>query len=236
MAITDEAEMNTTITSQPNISYTQELLRKSIHLCSLSIPIVYSFITRELALLLLGGLCLMALVIDLARWRVPGVNRFIGRYFSQMMRPHELDSEAMHLSGATYVLISALLCVAVFPKIIAITGFAVLIVSDICSALIGRKFGTIRFLDKSLQGTAAFIVSAWVVVVVIWRVSGAPVEYLMIAGVAAVVGGVAEAASTRLRMDDNLSIPLSIGLVMWVWIVLLPEVTQHTLWSLLVVR
>jgi dolichol kinase len=231
-----ETATATPLSSQPNISYTQELLRKSIHLCSLSIPIIYSFITRELAIVLLGGLFALALALDLTRWRVPAVNQFIGRYFARMMRPHELDDEAMHLNGATYVLMSALLCVIVFPKIIAITGFTILIVSDISSALIGRKFGTIRFLDKSLQGTAAFVVSAWCVVGVICWLAAAPPEYLMISGVAAVVGGIAEAASTRLRMDDNLSIPLSIGLVMWGWILLLPAITQNVLLNLLLVR
>lgn len=48
------------------ISYKQELIRKSIHLCSLSIPIAYSFLDKETALTILIPLTILAVSIDLA--------------------------------------------------------------------------------------------------------------------------------------------------------------------------
>jgi dolichol kinase len=151
-----------------------------------------------------------------------------------MMRQHELDDQRKLLSGATYVLLAAFMCVLVYPKIIAVTAFAVMIVSDICSALIGRKFGTTRFLDKSLQGTMAFWVSAWCVVGVIALCTGAPWQYEALACGASVVGGVVEAASIRLRMDDNFSIPLSVGMVLWGGMLLLDASVQTIILRLLV--
>ena len=50
------------------IQYRDELFRKSIHLFSLSIPIVYYFITTEAAALILGILAALALIIDLGRF------------------------------------------------------------------------------------------------------------------------------------------------------------------------
>jgi dolichol kinase len=41
-----------------------------------------------------------------------------------------------------------------------------------------------------------------------------PIEYF-IGAFAAIVGGVAEAASVSLHLDDNFSIPVSVGFTMW---------------------
>jgi dolichol kinase len=210
-----------------NISYTQEIFRKSIHLCSLSIPILYCFMDRTAALWILIPLTLWTLTIDIARHFVPLVRELIARYFGRMMRTHELDSNRLLLSGATYVLLSATLCVAVYPKIIAVTAFAIMIVSDICSALYGRRFGKHKFLDKSREGTMAFVVSALCVVGGIGFVFHAPLEYFILGGVGAIIGGIVEAASIRLKMDDNLSIPLSIGIVMWAGAFLLLQTPQY---------
>lgn len=219
--------------SQTNITYTQELFRKSIHLCSLSIPIIYAFISRETALWLLSGIFFPVLTIDLARHWIPALERLVRKIFGGMMRAHELAENRILLNGATYVLLSAILCVLLFPKIIAITAFAVLIVSDIASALIGRKFGKTRFLDKSLEGTTAFWISAWIVVGTIWSLTLAPWQYAVIGGIATFIGGIVEAASIRLKMDDNFSIPLSTGSVLWLLTLMLDPPVQMRLLTLL---
>ncbi len=227
---------HTQVQSAPSadITYRQELFRKSIHLCSLSIPIIYAFITRETALWILTSIFLPVLAIDLARHWIPSLERLVRKIFGGMMRAHELDEQRILLNGATYVLLSALLCVLLFPKIIAVTAFTVLIVSDISSALIGRKFGKTKFLDKSLQGTMAFWISSWIVVGVIWSLTQASWHYALIGAVATFVGGIVEAASIRLKMDDNFSIPLSTGSVMWVLTLMLHPPVQMRVLGLLV--
>lgn len=198
-----------------DISYKQELLRKGIHLSSLSIPIIYGFIMRETALLILFPLTVLAFIIDIGRHYVPAIRSVMHTIIGNMLRPHELDSNRKLLNGATYVLLSACLCVFAFPKIIAITAFSILIISDTASALIGRKWGKRKFLDKSAVGSIAFVVSALIVVVIIgllWNLS--PIFYL-IGAIAAVVGAIVEAASIRLQMDDNFSIPITVGIILW---------------------
>jgi dolichol kinase len=131
------------------------------------------------------------------------------------MRTHELDVDRRALNGASHVLIAACLSVLVFPKLIAITAFSILIISDICAALVGRRFGSHRFLDKSLEGTLAFAVSAVGVVLVIAHLVSAPVSFTMIGIVAGLVGSIVENISPRLRLDDNISIPCSVGTTLW---------------------
>jgi dolichol kinase len=197
---------------QGQISFTSELIRKCVHLASLTIPIVYYYIHRETALLFLVPMVLFSIGIDVGRYHIPAIHRMVEKLFDKILRPHERNAGL--LSGATYVLISALICVAVFPKLITVTAFSILIVSDSASAILGRKFGKHRFLDKSLEGTLAFFVSAWLVVLITPKAGPMPVEYI-IGAFAAIVGGVAEAASVSLHVDDNFSIPVSIGLTMW---------------------
>jgi dolichol kinase len=117
------------------------------------------------------------------------------------------------LKGATYVLVSAILCMWIFPKVIFITAFAILIVSDTSAALIGRKFGRHPFLSKTLEGALAFLVSALLVVAFAPKIEYLPLEYV-IGAIAALVGAIVESASVG--VDDNLSIPISVGGVMWV--------------------
>ncbi len=202
-----------------DIAYKNEVLRKSIHLCSLSIPIIYYFIPKVTALYILIPLAIFSLVLDLGRYYSPLLAKYIYKYFGFMLRKHEIDSKKKNLNGATYVFLSAVLVVFVFPKVIVITAFSVLIISDTLAALIGRKFGKHKFLAKSLEGTAAFFVSACLVVLVTPKVSGEPLEYL-IGFLSVAVGAIAENISYGWS-DDNFAIPVSIGVVMWVSYLLL---------------
>ena len=204
------------------IQYRDELLRKLIHLTSLSIPIVYYFITAETAAIILGILAAVALIIDLSRYLHNETGKLFYKIFGFLLREHELDRKKKNLNGATYVLISALVSILIFPKVIFITAFSILIISDSSAALIGRKFGKRKFLSKSFEGTLAFFISACIVILFTPKVGGFIEEYL-IGFAAAFVGAIVENISFKL-VDDNLSIPLSVGFTMWgLYLALLPN-------------
>ena len=204
------------------IHYRDELVRKLIHLFSLSIPIIYYFIPRSDGILILSILTFLALILDLARYTSASVGKIFYKVFGFLLRKHEVDSRKKNLNGATYVLISALMCVILFPKVIFITAFAILIISDSMAALIGRKIGRHRLLSKSLEGTLAFFISAIIVVFLTPKFGYLPMEYV-IGIIAAAVGAIVENISFGFA-DDNLAIPVSIGFTMWLlYIALLPE-------------
>ncbi len=197
-----------------DITYKQEILRKAIHLNSISIPVIYSFITRELALQILIPLTLAFLIVDLLSSVSETVKKLVHFVFGRMLRPHE-TGDKLRLNGATWVLLSATLCVFVFPKLLAITGFSILIISDLSAALIGRKFGRHKLFSKSWEGTSAFFVTAFMVITVIGILVPAPPAYFIFGYLGAIAGGFAEAASAEMKMDDNLSITVRIAFVMW---------------------
>jgi dolichol kinase len=198
--------------AKATIDFRHELVRKSIHVTSLSIPIIYWFITWKLALMILVPLALAFLATDLARYYHPGVGDRFYRWFGWLLRKHESDHTRKRLNGATNILLSAVLCVLIFPKLITITAFSILIISDTSSALIGRRFGRRRFFHKSVEGALAFFLTAVLVVFVTPKIDGLPLEYV-IGIIAAAVGAITESLSSTI--DDNIAVPLSIGCVMW---------------------
>jgi len=202
------------MTENRQITYRSEVLRKGIHLLSLSIPVIYSVISQATALWILVPLACLFVVIDILGHKEGWVRNTMLRYFEPVMRNHELKTDQVRLNGASHVLIAACACVMFFPKIIAITAFSILIISDIFAALVGRRFGSHRFLDKSLEGTLAFAASAIGVVLVIASISSAPISFVLIGAFASIVGALVENISPRLRLDDNISIPGSVGLTM----------------------
>lgn len=206
-----------------SIQYRDELVRKLIHLCSLSIPVIYYFIPTSVAVSILGALTAVAVILDLSRYYFPKVGKFFYKIFGFMLRRHEIDYKKKNLNGATYVLISALLCVIIFPKVFFVTAFTILIVSDTAAALIGRKFGRHKFLAKSLEGTLTFFLSASIVILFTPKLTGSFTEY-MIGIAAAFIGAIVENISFGWA-DDNLSIPLSVGFSMWaLYLILMPGV------------
>ncbi len=210
------------------VDYRNELLRKAIHMCSLSIPVGYYFMSKPMILTLLLPMTAAFLIGDVLRLFHEPTFRLYKKIFGSMLRTHEKTPGKKTLNGASWVLISATFCVLVFPKLIVVTAFAILIISDTMAALIGRRYGTRRYRDKSIEGSTAFILSAWVVILLSPKVAYLPGEYI-IAGVAAVVGAVSEVFSFGI-IDDNFAIPVSISIVLWLlYIVFLPQLNVFIL-------
>lgn len=195
------------------IHYRDELIRKLIHLISLSIPIIYYFIPATTAAIILGILAAVALFMDLGRYFFPEFGKIFYKFFGFLLRKHEIDHEKKNLNGATYVLLAAFLGVLIFPKVIFITAFSILIISDTSAALIGRKFGKIKFLRKSFEGTLAFFISASIVIFFTPKIGYLGTEYI-IGLIAAFIGAFVENLSFGIA-DDNISIPFSVGFIMW---------------------
>jgi dolichol kinase len=201
------ARMSTTAN---NISYSAELGRKAIHLSSLGIPLVAWFLPWDLAVAVLALMAAVSALVDIERWRGSAAGRLIDEWCGFMLRTHERHGgrRVPRLTGATWMLISAVLTFAIFPREVAVAAFTMLIVCDTAAALVGRRFGRIRFgpRRKSVEGSLAFFVSGVVVAALV-------PELPMLAGIAgALAATLAEALPYEL--DDNFSIPLTAGLVM----------------------
>lgn len=201
--------------SKAQITYSSEIARKGIHLASLLIPIIYLQLEHQTGLIILVSMTVASVLLDaLMHYHEPS-RRFKLSTMGHLLRPHERHEDRFLLTGASWVLISATATFLVFPTLIAVTAFSVLIVSDTCAALVGRRFGDRPFLDKSAVGAVTFIVSAMLVVVAYGSIYHPSWPFYAIGVASSIVAGVVEAGSTRLHVDDNLSVPFSFAIVMW---------------------
>lgn len=196
-----------------DISYKQELLRKTVHLSSLWIPALILFAPRAVCVGLFAFLLSGNIVVEYGYYkRLPFFVNTYGRLFSEMLRDKETKG-GFRFSGSPYVLGAALALSALFPTVCAACAMTVMLISDTVAALIGRPFGKHKINQgkKSVEGALAFFAAGALVVfgtTVCFQTDGA----FLARGLSGVFAAMfAEVYENRLKIDDNLSIPLIVG-------------------------
>ena len=179
-----------------------ELLRKSIHLAGLILPVIYFFLDKPTMLIFVGVLTGIAVAIELVKWVSPRFSDFFFQIFAPMLRRHERRGA---MTGATYYVISAFLCILFFGKTLAIVCIFFMVLGDLAAALVGRMWGKTKLLGtKSLEGSlACFVVCAAIALFKLPPVIGI---------IGALVATVVE--MMPFPIDDNLTVPLVSGAVM----------------------
>lgn len=195
--------------SGPEISFIQELWRKTTHMGALVIPGGYYLLGLEksTALWILLPFTVLVIATDLSRFRGWWLWRgFFGKLFGRMIRSHEQNGD---WTGATYILIASCCTIALYSKPIAIAALAFIIVGDSAAALIGRRYGKHKFGRKSYEGSAACLGATLLVAAL------APGISFPVAAVGAAVATLVEAKP--LGVDDNISVPVLSGLAMTIF-------------------
>lgn len=194
------------------VSYKHEIYRKLIHVSSLWMPLAIYFLSNTQAIALFSMLLVLLLTFEYLRFSDNKLGGMIKNIFAPILRSHELVRR-FRFTGATYTVLAALLCVIFFDTSVTITALSIMLVSDAASSLVGRKWGRMRFFNKSIEGAAAFVVTAYIIVFILNWLGIIP--HLLIAGlVAATVAAAVEFFSSQLRLDDNLAITLAVALTM----------------------
>jgi len=183
----------------------EEIARKLIHISSLWIPLIYYFLEKREMLLLISIVTSIMLVFDYLRLNSKILTKFIKKFFSFLLREHE----AKELTGASYFLIGCGISILFFTKEIAIFSILILIISDSAAALIGKKFGRKKYLDKTVPGVLAFFISGLVLIPIVLETNFTSQAILSV-----LAASVIEFLSKKIQIDDNLLIPLVTGVVM----------------------
>jgi len=181
-----------------------EIKRKIVHLATLIIPIGYLLTSEETVLLFLLPLFLCCLCVDLLRHFHSGMASVFQKYFfGRVLR----EEEKQTLMGSTYFLFSSLLTILLFPKSIALASLLILILSDTAGALVGKWIGRVRIFGKTLEGSTAFFLSS---LLIVWSY---PQLNPWSGSLAAFGATLIEVLPTK--VDDNLTIPLVAGTIMF---------------------
>ena len=188
-----------------------EARRKAIHLGFIVLPLQLLLEvlpwprTRAELRVLFVALTAAAIAIDVLRIQEKRVRRFFRQFFGQLIREHEKWT----LLGSTYLLLSALIAVEVFPKPIAAAALGFTVLGDALGALVGKAWGRHKIFNKSLEGGLACLVSclAWGALVSI--VGGVPWTVTVAGAVMATFVEI-----LPIPLDDNLGITLASGYTM----------------------
>ena len=181
-----------------------EVSRKIVHLATLSIPIGYGLLPKETVITILVPLFLGFLIVDLLRHYHAGMASLFQKYFlGTVLREEERNT----LMGSTYFLFSSILAILFFPKPIAIASLLFLILSDTAAAIVGKGMGRIRIFGKTLEGSLAFFLSS---LFIVWVYPDLNRCWGSLAALGATL-----VELLPIRVDDNLTIPLVAGAIMF---------------------
>jgi dolichol kinase len=189
------------------------LARKLYHtLGVLLIFWLYQILTREQGLILLGSTTVVVAALDFIRLRSSQLNRFMFNTFGLFLR----RDEATRMSGMSSLLFGVLVIVFFLPHEVANLAILFLAFGDPFASAIGVIYGKDKILpNKSLQGfLGAFAICA-VTSVLYFNFTHLLMERWILASL---LGGLIGALSELIavgRLDDNLSIPVVSGGLLW---------------------
>ena len=185
------------------LNYRQEIYRKLIHLSSSCIPFMLWYFGKDTFQPWIISCAIILPILDYGRRH----NKFLYRIYSNLFITFTRPIEQGILSGASWVIIGAAVTIFIFNENTAIIGLLVLSIADSAAAIVGIKFGKTQLYSKSLEGSAAFFITATIIV---FSLSSAAVYVNFIAVIAATV---VELFSTP-RINDNLLIPMVLALIL----------------------
>lgn len=180
--------------------------------------------------------------VDYFRLRNPS----FARRYEAMLGPLMRESEKTMVNGVIWYLIGVIFVLSAYPRDVAVISILTLSWSDTTASTIGRLLGRhspslpshvplLSFLPfaqrKSLAGFSAATVTGFLIAIGFWwrgshgqwkvldeglKLCGKPLGLWLTASVLGLGGAVVEALD--LGFDDNLTLPILTGGVMWAWL------------------
>lgn len=173
---------------------------------ALSIAVAALFLPRIVLLISLGVVTFIGLAFELLRLKAPVINRWFLSFFKPLLK----KQEASRITGASYMLIAALIAFLVFQRDIAVLAICFLAVGDPLAIIVGIQIGKRKLFGKTLEGDLACLISC-IAIGAAFYYGGIGVPWLTILAGAI---GTAIVEALPLPIDDNLTMPLFAGLVM----------------------
>ena len=182
-----------------------EYKRKLIHLFNLAIPFSYLYVFPEkwVFVKLLSILMVVCIIFDILRHKVAWVKSLFTLFINSMLRGHEQEGK---LTGATWVMIGAVISIILFSKPVAIIALIFMSLGDSAAGLIGQRYGKHKIWNKSWEG---FFGGLFVCIIIGMNYSLLPMTISLSGAVAAMVMEI-----LPIPLDDNFKIPLGAGAIM----------------------
>ena len=196
------------------------IVRKVFHMMTgMVIALIYlSGVSVGTAVVLLSCALGVVLMIETARLKIPFVNEKMVRVWAPIIRSHECNQP----TAIPPYLLATLIAIAVFPRPVAVMSILYLACGDPLASLFGILYGdkSIRFKNgKSLIGTLAGVVVCSMITFIFLKAMMVPMPALLgVTLIGGLAGGTAE--MVPVDVDDNFSIPVISGFVLWLAFIL----------------
>jgi dolichol kinase len=125
------------------------------------------------------------------------------------------------LSSTTYVLTASFLAILFFDKEIAITSISIMILSDSVASIVGRSFGKRIVYDKTMEGSAAFLVTSIVISMFLFFSMYDTQKFIISSLAGSIVATIAELIASKIDVNDNILVTLSTAVTMQFMFVIL---------------
>lgn len=177
-------------------------MRRFYHLTAgLLTVLTVAHLDRNQGLVLISSLFLLTVLIETSRLLLPNINRLFLRYFNLLLR----ENEKKQPTGTGFYIAGVLLSLLLFEREVALFSMTILAVGDPVASTVGKRWGSHRLGEKSLEGSMAFLLASAGAGFLFYRLWPELHAGLIITGAAA--GTLAELVSRKI--DDNLLIPLA---------------------------
>ena len=167
---------------------------------------IYSILGRDRALVFYAILFFIVLGLDIIRLTIPAVNNFMYNRFSSFIR----KNEAHKLTGTAPYILGIGLSLYAFSQPVATAAICYLVFGDVAATTIGERYGRTKIGNKSLEGTAAFVIASLAAGSVLLLIGSGTNPWVMVLGSLAAAG----VEIIPIPVNDNLVIPIVSGGVM----------------------
>ena len=183
----------------------EELKRKIIHLGCAVLPLLYYFyLSREQIVILCSTISILFLIAEILRFKHRKSEVLFQNIFFPILREKEKNK---HITGATYLFISATVTFIIFKKEIAVPAVMILTIADSFAAIVGKMTDSAKLFDKSLAGSVSFFIIS--IMILLLFVPDLGWLILVIAVIVTII------EVLPLPINDNLLISLSTGFILY---------------------
>lgn len=182
---------------------------------------------RQIFHLLFGFFLVLAIYLNILNLKILLIILLLGLFLSMVSRHHNIPIISWFLAkfdrpgvrfpgeGAFFLIMGTVIVLAVFPKNISLASLMILTMGDSFAHILGKLFGKKKFAHKTLIGTMAGISFGFIGA--LFFVS--PITALLGSGFSMFFEAF-ELKILKTKIDDNIFIPVSSSIIMYIWIAL----------------
>ena len=189
-----------------DFSYKREILRKLFHLSTCIFALMLLYFGKNICIPIFLSIAIIFFTLDFLRLKNRRIQKLYNIFFGIVTKNYEENQ----ITSASYVFLSLIIVTIIFEVQIASSALLIMSLSDPIASLIGRAYGEFHIFGKSLEGSIAFFIVS-VVILYSFNFPSDTVLYV------SVLSTLVELFSDRFHVDDNLSVPITVSILLFIF-------------------